>query len=323
MSPTAHSPFPSPHLPVRVHGSGRGIQPHRVDRQRGQLGATPGGDQQPFGSQRFPVTLKSDGELGAVMADLPCPSSREYGDSVRPQRLGGQLPGFRFLLRQQPVLSFDHCDHAREAGEDLGEFDTDGAPAEHDQRLRQLLGHHGIPVGPVRRSFEARHRGDPGPRAGSQHDAAPGFERAVADRHPAWAGETAHAPDEPAALGREAVGGGRIVPVVSRLAANAPGDAAPIRSHDRFTGEGRHPARLGEQIPGPDHHLAGHAPPVRTLAPDEFRLDPHHVQPSFGQRARDVLTTRPQPDDHHIRLLVRAHACFSSFPGLHGRAPAC
>ncbi|MFF1748075.1 hypothetical protein [Streptomyces mirabilis] len=55
-------PFTGPHLSVRVHGSRRRIEPHRVDRQCGQVQMAPGGEQQPLGTlmNRLPESERSD-----------------------------------------------------------------------------------------------------------------------------------------------------------------------------------------------------------------------------------------------------------------------
>ncbi len=58
-----------------------------------------------------------------------------------------------------------------------------------------------------------------------------------------------------------------------------------------MTGHPVHTAGLGQQISGPDRHLAGNTAPVRTLPSDQFALDPDDVQPSLRQRTRDSLAT--------------------------------
>lgn len=72
---------------------------------------------------------------------------------------------------------------------------------------------------------------------------APGFEGAVADRHPAWPGEAARPPDEPAFLGREPVGGRLVVPVVGRLVADP--RSSPCSARTPSTGTRRCPAEAG------------------------------------------------------------------------------
>ena len=54
------------------------------------------------------------------------------------------------------------------------------------------------------------------------------------------------------------------------------------RFHLGTPGHTGNPAPLGDQVPGPDHHLRGDAPPVRALATDQPALHAGHREPGPG-----------------------------------------
>ena len=64
----------------------------------------------------------------------------------------------------------------------------------------------------------------------------------------------------------------------------------------------RHPARLGQEVSSPHHHLRRDAPPVGALTTDQFGLDADHVQAGFSQLLRYFLSTRTEADDDRIDL---------------------
>jgi hypothetical protein len=57
---------------------------------------------------------------------------------------------------------------------------------------------------------------------------------------------------------------------------------------------------LGENVRGPDHHLARCAAPVRAFAADESSLDADDRQSGQRELAADLLAADAEPEDDYI-----------------------
>jgi hypothetical protein len=186
----------------------------------------------------------------------------------------------------------------------LGQFDADGAAAQHEQRRRELLGLDGFAVRPVVDPVEPRDGRRRRLGAGRQRDSAPRLDRAQAvDGDASRAVEAGGATHEPPPLAFEALDRDAVVPVVGRLVANARRYRRPIRGDARTSDEAIDAARFGERVGGADHHLARHAAPVRALAADQPVIDAEHGEPGLGETPRHLLATHAQPDDDDIGLI--------------------
>ena len=79
--------------------------------------------------------------------------------------------GNLFVLdRQHAVQHFDHRDLGAEGVEEAGEFDADGAGADHQQLLRHDIGHQRFAIGPDQLAVRLQPGQRTGARAGGEHD---------------------------------------------------------------------------------------------------------------------------------------------------------
>lgn len=185
-SPTPQTPFAA-HLLIHRQGAGIRVQADTFHAEAGEIGAPPGGHQQVLPGQLL-ATVQREPEGVPGMAHTGGPGSGAYCDPLPAQYVGEQLAGLGLLRGQQPLHRLDDGHHRAESGECLGQFDTDGTAAEHDQRSGRLLGRDRLAVGPVRHLVQARHRGNLRAAAGRQHHALPGREHLAVDVDPAGAG---------------------------------------------------------------------------------------------------------------------------------------
>jgi len=111
-----------------------------------------------------------------------------------------------------------------------------------------------------------------------------------------------HAPssDEPTTLSLESRDRDAVVPVAGSLYADSSGHLSPIGCDLCETGGAVDAPGLLEQLGRADHHLRRDAGPVGALAPEQFRLDPNHVDPGFREPEADVLARGSHPDDDHV-----------------------
>ncbi len=138
-----------------------GLERLRVDFQPAALGAgearvAPGlevraaacGDEQPLAGDRFP-RLQLDHDADAALVDAFGSVAQQDRDplffEVRPQG----HPGLGLLEAEERGSGLDDRDLAPQPGKRLRQFDADGAPAQHDQRLRVLAWNGCLAVGPV------------------------------------------------------------------------------------------------------------------------------------------------------------------------------
>ena len=136
--------------------------------------------------------------------------------------------------------------------------------------------------------------------------------RRVADDDAARPVEAGVAADEPRAAVLEPLDGDRVVPVVGGLLAHPPGDLGPVGLDLRGAGEVGHPAHVGDDPRGGDHHLRRHAAVVGALAADQAVLDADHVEPGPAELDGDVLATGAEA--HHDDIDVHGLAHVATFP---------
>ena len=183
----------------------------------------------------------------AAAGDRPCAHSGAHVDALAREHLGDQRARLGLLGRQQPLRPLDDRHLRSEPGEDLGELDADGATPQDGERPRQLLGLHGLVIGPVLDGVEPGKRRDRRSRPRREHDPTPGLERAIADLHPAGAVEAAGTAHEPSALSLEPLDGHAVVPRVGRLGADPRGDGRPVGIDRARAGELGDAPCFGEQ----------------------------------------------------------------------------
>ena len=82
------------------------------------------------------------------------------------------------------------------------------------------------------------------------------------------------------------------------------------------------PPPVGQQVGGPDDHLARDAAEVGTLAAHQPLVDPDHLEAGLGQLGRRRLTTGAEPDHHHVARVRHGQKSSTRHQdqvGLHGR----
>lgn len=140
----------------------------------------------------------------------------------------------------------------------------------------------------------------------------PGLDDAAAgDLDPGPVEDAGPPAQESAAFVGEPVHGNGVVPVVRSLLADPLGHRRPVGSDVAdVAGHTGDAARVGEQVCGAQHHLAGDTCPVGALASDQLGLDADDVEPGVGQLPCDRLAAHTHSDDPHVRLdggLLGAH----------------
>ena len=241
------------------------------------------------------------------MADRLDRGVRHRRDPLAAEHRGEQLARFRLLGADETWAGLEDRDARAEAREHLGELDAD-RPSPDDRERRGHLGRlDRLAVRPERRARQSLDGGRPRPRADPDDDGGARLEHRVAHDDAPGSVEPPPPAQEPAALGLEPLGGGRVVPVVGRLGSDARRDGRPVRDDVSGPGHALDATRLCEQVGCADHHLRRHAPPVGALAADELRLDPDDVEAGLGEPPCDVLRPRSEPDHDDVCLL--GHRC--------------
>src|SRR6266511_2685542 len=271
----------------------------------------------------LPPGLDPDGVEPEVLAVAP----RARGvlaeaqlDPVGGEDLAKRLAERARFARQQVILALDERDLRAEAADRLGELDSNGPPAQHEQPPRRLFETRGFAACPQSVELvESRDRRDRRVRSGGDDDVLR-LVGLAGDLDPARARNPARAPDqvdpgalEPVRLSRVVVVGDLEVAPAERLA-----DVELAAS--RLAGPGRL-AGVGERLAGAQQGLRGDARPVRALAADQLAFHNRDAQPALGQPGRAVLTGRAGSDDDHVVGLAHG-VLLSMVSGTFATSPA-
>ena len=172
--------------------------------------------------------------------------------------------------------------------------------------LRHPLGGGRLAVVPGADRVEAVDRRHRRAAAGRDHHGPPRDERVLADADAPLSVEPALAAEDldPAILQPGQLP--RVVEIVDHLVA-AVEHRLRVELPAHHLGDARHPARLAEQVGGPQQRLRGHAGVVGALAADQVLLDDRHRHPAVGEPTGADLSRRPGTEHDRVELLL-AHA---------------
>ncbi len=276
------------------------------------MGPAAGGHEQPS-----PVTVgavgQRDGEAGPVVAHLVAATPVRIVDAVAVERrLRPAADDSGSSIGSRRSSASTTRDPYAEPGEHLGQLQPDRAAAEHDQRRRQAR--------PPRSPRGSSSSGVPAsPSIGGIAGAVPVPRRrprsatkvALAHRDLARADEAAEPRTNgpPLPVKRSTATLSSQLSVASSRIRLATGAQSGVTSAEPAMPVD--PARLGQQVGRPDHHLARHAAPVRALAADQAALDADDREARLGELAGHLLAADAQTDHDDIHL---SPPCRSAFP---------
>ncbi len=231
-------------------------------------------------------------------------------DALLLERLAGERRDLGVLDRQHLRQHLDHRHLRTHGAVERRELDADRAGADHQQRLRHLLRHHRLEIGPDQLLVRLKAREHPRPRAGGQDDVL-GLIAAGAKR-PLRRLDTGH-------LHRELAGGidhslapdhGDLVLLHQEADAviHALGDAARALHHGLgIVGDvvGRQPVVLGMlhvmvDFRGAQQRLGGNAAPVQADAAEMLLLDDRGLEAELGRANGRDIATGPRADDDDV-----------------------
>ena len=218
---------------------------------------------------------------GDALELVPGPDLDPRGSQLHGQALGHR----RVDVAAEELAALDHGDGTAEASQDRRRLAADGAAAEDQQGLGQLVRDHEVVAGRARHLVDAGDRWHDGRRSRGEHHV-PGSPAAIHRFDDPVADDARPAPDHRDASVLQGVGVRPVVEVVD--------DGVAV---------------LPRLVPGPpgdgvvQEGLARHAGRERAFAADEAGFEPDDLEASVGQLVRQRLPGGTESDDGDVNEL--------------------